>query len=154
MWDKIYDVFWEGPFSWEEALDIQRPEHVLYAIFGEMQGRAGRGLLHLQRTPGVGGAALDDHAGWVEALGSEVEVRLASVGHFSTWKEWRAVSRHPAAPREIVEPIEALLVRAHRPSRIPEEHLELAEFHQLRVFNSGHRGSLHQETSYRFYMDP
>ena len=154
MWDKIYDVFWEGPFSWEEAVRAWRGEHVLYAIFGEEDDGRGPVLLHLERGPGVGGTALGDHAGWVRDLAGGVTVHLASVGHFSTWKEWRSVTRHPQAPPEIVTPVEALLVRAHRPARVPEDRRDLTEFHQLRVFNSGNRGPLLPETSYRFYLDP
>jgi len=154
MWDKVYDVYWEGPFTWDEALAAFRRGHVLYAIFGAEPDDGRSRLLHLERSAEVGGTALGHHESWVRARAGDVTVHLASVGHFSTWKEWRSVSRHPQAPPEIVEPVEALLVRANRPSRIPVERQVLASFHQLRVFNSGSRGTLLPESSYRFYLDP
>jgi hypothetical protein len=34
MPERIFDVYWEGPFNWEDRKDKIKDGHVLYALFG------------------------------------------------------------------------------------------------------------------------
>jgi hypothetical protein len=113
--EKIYDVFWEGPFSWDERGDKVKPHQVLYQIYGHHPVYGSNILLYIGMTE-KGIQRLEQHESWVCDECDTMSFRLGSLGDFISWKEWNEPGDYEPAKREIVEEIEALLIDAHSPA--------------------------------------
>lgn len=152
--ETIYDVFWKGPFAWKKGHPYKEKNHVLYCIEGTHSVYGRDVLLYIGKTNASNGKRLPDHEWWVVDEPDSVKVRVASVGEFTTWEEWKKKHTHyPKADAAVVEDIEALLIYAHQPAYNAREITQLARNSKVRLFNSGRYGLLLPELSYLYYKD-
>lgn len=152
--DMIYDVYWEGPFDWEQRDSAPRDQHVLYAIYGTHRIYGPSSLLYIGRTERAGGKRLSEHAWWVEEESDAVHFCLGSISEFKSWAHRNSIEECRPQDAKLVEAIEILLIHAHQPAYNSKGLQEPSTFHNIRVFNSGRYATLLPECSYRYYRDP
>lgn len=161
----IWDVYWEGPYSFADVIapasTIALAEHVLYQLEGTHPVYGAGKLLYVgmteRETPRP---RLNEHwKTWVRFEPDEVKVRLASVGVFPGWTGWMndAVPRYPAPTQnKLVTMIEHMLIYAHQPAFNSKGLLHPPNGfgkEDTRLFNSGRYGSLFPEVSVGRYRD-
>jgi len=149
--ETIYDIYWEGPFEWEEKDKHIKKHHVLYQIYGAHHLYGRDVLLYIGMTSKGVKRRLKEHEGWISEEYDKVRVRIGSLGEFTTWKDWRE-GDYKEAEKSLVERIEALLIYAHQPvyNKANKEQSEKAK--GIRIFNSGFLGQLFPEISYRYFL--
>jgi hypothetical protein len=147
----IADVYWEGPFDWEKRDENCQDYHVLYQIYGAHPVYGHDALLYIGLTNQQVGQRLKAHTWWVNELHDPVAVRLASVGEFTTWKQWNRLEHYDRADPELVRKIEALLIYVHKPAHNTQHKASVDLAKGIRIFNSGHFGKLLPELSYKYY---
>ena len=152
MEEKIYDVFWEGPYPWDKRKKY-KPDHVLYAMHGSHHLYGRDVLLYIGRTDTDLETRLNAHEKWVADEYDDMTVRFGSVGPFTNWTDWDTDGRYTKANQDVVRGIEALLINAHQPAYNTMGKNSLACAKGLRVFNSGRCGHLLPEVSYLYYFD-
>ncbi len=150
--EKIYDVYWEGPFEWDEREEKIKGFHVLYQIYGLHHTYGREVLLYI----GSSGRSLKDrlreHEEWLEDEYDKVSLRFGSIGEFKSWKDWDTNQNYPKANENLVRKVEALLIYAHQPS-YNDRNKSIAERAKgIRIFNSGRSGQLFPEVSYRYFL--
>ncbi len=157
MNEKIFDVYWEGPFPWHQRKDRVKPHHVLYSLHGTHHLYGRDVLLYIGRTEDLE-ARLDGHEWWVEEEFDPVQLKVASVGPYDNPDAWsRACDKMGAdfeyskADPEVVRQIEALLILAHQPAYNSSSKTSITVPRGLRIFNTGKVGLLHPEVSYVYY---
>lgn len=150
--EKIYDVYWEGPFPWEERRKRAKPHHVLYALYGSHHLYGRDVLLYI----GMSNKSVRDRypgTTWVDDEYDAVTIRLASVGPFSGWREWELSGNYQRPSRDLVDEIEALLIYSHQPPYNSQKKQNLSKAKGLRLFNSGRSGQLFPEVSYLYHNE-
>jgi hypothetical protein len=65
MDERIYDVFWEGPFLWNQRRDLTDPRHVLYGIYGTHPVYGREVLLYFGMTEHTVLERLLEHEYWI-----------------------------------------------------------------------------------------
>ncbi len=151
--DIIYDVYWEGPFEWEQRDTVQHEQHALYAIYGTHPIYGARSLLYIGKTERSGGKRLSEHNSWVEDESGRVYFHLGSVGEFEDWSKWDIKKEYKSANPSLVASIETLLIHAHQPAYNSKSLGKPSEFQNIRIFNSGKYETLLPECSFRYYRD-
>ncbi len=151
--DIIYDVYWEGPFEWEQRKKAQHEQHVLYAIYGTHPVYGTGSLLYIGKTERSGGKRLNEHNSWAEYESGRIYFYLGSVGEFENWVSWDADIAYKPVDPSLATSIETLLIHAHQPAYNSKSLGKPSEFHSIRIFNSGKYETLLPECSYRYYRD-
>jgi hypothetical protein len=150
MTEKIFDVFWEGPFNWEEYEEKIENGHVIYAVYGFHPVYGHEALLYIGKTRNIRNR-IATHAGWVEGEYEEVSIRLASMGRIRSWNKWDDFDRYPKAHDRDVSGAETLLINAHQPAYNQTSKDSMRSARGIRIFNTGRSGSLLPEVSYRYH---
>lgn len=150
--ETLYDVYWEGPFAWDKRKGQVKLYHVLYQIYGQHPVYGSNVLLYIGRTE-KGMERLNQHDSWVWDECDEMTFRVASLGEFTSWKEWNESEHYDPAKPAIVEKIEAILIHAHSPAyNAANKSSAKGKSKGIRVFNSGRFGQLLPEVSYKYYF--
>jgi hypothetical protein len=148
--ETLYNVFWEGPFSWNERTRAAKKHHCLYQIYGQHAVYGSNVLLYIGMAENVS-QRLEQHEEWIADECDEVTIRVGSLGLFTGWSEWEKA--YPKVDRAIVDRIEALLIYAHQPAFNSANKATAKEKSRgLRIFNSGKCGQLLPEVSYKYYF--
>jgi len=150
MDERIFDVFWEGPFKWGDHKKKLSDCHVLYAIFGTHPVYGYNALLYIGKTEKIDNR-MSFHADWIEDEYDVVSVRVASMGEISNWDKWDEYQRYDVAKIKDVAGVEALLIYTHQPACNQKSKGSLNAAKGFRVFNTGMIGSLMPEVSYRYH---
>jgi hypothetical protein len=147
----IYDIYWEGPYSWEEKNNHFKKQHVLYQLYGAHH-LYGRDILLYIGSTEKGIQRLKEHEWWVNYEYDSIRVRLGSLGRFTTWDKWNKIENYKKADMKIVHKIESLLIFAHQPAynQVNKENANKAK--GIRIFNSGKFGQLFPEVSYKCFL--
>jgi hypothetical protein len=150
MSERIFDIYWEGPFKWGEHEDKLDECHVLYAFFGSHPAHGSNVLLYIGMTEWINNR-MRVHAEWIEEEYDIASIRVASMGEISSWAGWDDIPRYEKADLNDIKSAEALLIYAHQPiyNRSSKDTLAIAK--GLRIFNTGKIGSLLPEVSYRYH---
>lgn len=161
---KIYDVYWEGPFSLNEIInnqttincDVVKRWHSLYQIYGDHPCYGHDILLYIGRTEQGIKERFEKHWNRFSNQCDEVKIFLGSFNEFRNWKTWKRISHYqPATIKDpSLDAIESLLIYSHQPAYNSRE-LCSTKFKDLniRIFNTGRRKSLLPEMSTEFYRD-
>lgn len=153
MMERIFDVFWEGPYLWGDHNQNIKDSHVLYALYGTHPVYGQNALLYIGMTERGVGIRLFEHSDWIEYEPEQINIRVASMGEIESWEGWEEEDRYERAKRADVEAAEALLIYAHQPAYNTRNKESLEKARGVRVFNTGKYGSLLPEISYRYYSD-
>jgi len=153
MKERIFDVYWEGPYKWEEYKKSPLDSHVLYALYGTHPAYGQDVLLYIGKTERNVGVRLSEHAYWIEDECDQTNVRVASLGEIESWEGWDEEDRYKRAKDPDIEAVEALLIYAHQPAYNTKNKEGLKISRGIRVFNTGKFGSLLPEVSHRYYSE-
>ena len=153
MKERIFDVYWEGPYKLEEYQKSPENSHVLYALYGTHPAYGRDVLLYIGRTERNVGVRLSEHAYWIEDECDQINIRVASIGEIESWKGWEEEERYKRAKDADIEAVEALLIYAHQPTYNTKNKEGLEKARGIRVFNTGKFGSLLPEISHRYYSE-
>jgi hypothetical protein len=153
MEEQIYNVYWEGPFKWEERGQYLKLNHVLYALHGSHHLYGRDVLLYIGRTNAGIAGRLASHAKWVDDEYDAMTLRIAPVGRFTNGKDAYAVEEYPQAAPDVVRGIETLLIYAHQPAYNTMSKASLDYAKGFRILNTGRIGHLLPEVSYLYYQD-
>lgn len=165
LMNKIYDVFWEGPFSLDEILkddlksidsDTIKKWHCLYQIYGDHPCYGREVLLYIGKTEHGIKTRFLSHLSRFSNQCEDVKIFIGSFNEFRNWKTWKRIHHYKAASikDERLNAIESLLIYAHQPAYNSKD-LCSTNFNSLnfRIFNTGRRKSLMPEVSTEFYRD-
>lgn len=150
MEEKIFDVYWEGPFKWGDHEREIKDCHVLYSIYGKHPVYGHESLLYIGKTENIKNR-MATHAKWIEEEYDVVTIRVASMGELTSWDKWGEYPRYGIARADDVIGVESLLIYAHQPAynRTTKDGMQSAN--GIRIFNTGRIGSLLPEVSYRYH---
>lgn len=148
--EKIYDVFWEGPYDWTERHEKMKDYHVLYQLYGLHHLYGYRVLLYIGMTSNIE-QRLKWHEEWVEEEYDKVDIRFGSAGAFRNWQDWKEPGNYKKADDDLVKKIEALLIYANQPAYNTINKNGAPTSKGIRIFNSGKSGSLLPEVSYKYF---
>ena len=151
-------VHWDGPFSIEEAKDKKKENigYVLYQLLGYHNLYGFNSLLYIGQTSAEIKTRLGQHDDWIKDEYDEVSVRLGSISNFIGWERWKTQNkpyRYPDANPGIIERIEKLLIYANQPAYNVANKNDAKHSTNLRLFNSGHFGSIFPETSSWYFLN-
>jgi len=152
MSERIFDIYWEGPFKWGEHEDKLDKCHVLYAFFGSHPAYGSNVLLYIGMTKWINNR-MRIHKEWLEEEYDVPLIRIASMGEIGSWDGWDEFPRYEKADLNDIKSVEALLIYAHQPiyNRLNKD--TVASGKGLRIFNTGKIGSLLPEVSYRYHNE-
>ena len=150
--EKLYDVYWEGPFEWEKREDNLKEHHVLYQIYGSHHLYGRDVLLYIGLTSRDMKERLREHKEWINDEYDKVTIRFGSLGEFTTWRDWDTDESYVKPDSNAVERIEALLIYAHYPVYNERNKSQAEKARGIRIFNSGRLGQLFPEISYRYFL--
>ena len=117
--EKIYEVFWEGPYS-EKTLDAlteeQNEKFVLYKIYGSHPLYGNNVLLYIGMTEQGVKKRLGEHDYWMdEKRYGPSKIYFASIGEFTDWEtSEEAELLFDKVERKIIQKVESLLIYAHQ----------------------------------------
>jgi hypothetical protein len=159
MKETICEIFWEGPFPWQERQKLTDPRHVLYSIHGIHHIYGNDVLLYLGMTESTVAERLRQHA-WINDEYDPVTVKVASIGTFESvdewWKGWEKdtdEAPYDSPGIEIIRAAEALLIYAHQPSYNDRCKAAVYADDRLRIFNTGKCGRLLPEVSHAYFEE-
>ena len=95
---------------------------------------------------------LGRHTQWVEDEYDEMTVRLASVGEFKGWDDWKDGERYKKADSDVISAIESLLIFSHQPAYNKKNKESMNCARGFRLFNTGKIGRLLPELSYLYHV--
>lgn len=155
--EKIYDVYWQGPFAWSDRSRIEQlrdPGSVIYALQGTHQLYGRDALLYIGKTETTVAARLEQHADSIEDEYDAVSIRVASIGEFANWdkyESWSVAEAHPRPSSPIIDGVEALLIYAHQPAYNNRGKGGLAAARGIRIYNTGKSGHVLPEMSFGYH---
>lgn len=155
---KIYDVFWEGPYSFNTVFEhtgesrVTR-SHCLYQIYGDHPAYGRDVLLYIGKTERDIRHRLSEHYTRFSNQCEEIKIFLASFGEFTSWEARKNRVYGPVSENnDMLNAIESLLIYAHQPAYNSKSlYTPLRYREHFRIFNSGRRKSLMPEISTQFY---
>ena len=155
--EKIYDVYWQGPFSWSDRGRVEQlsdPGNVIYSLHGTHHLYGRDALLYIGKTETTVAERLDQHEDWILDEYDAVSIKVASTGEFSNWDEyesWSATKAHPRPGSRIIDGVEALLIYAHQPAYNNRGKGGLATAKGIRIYNTGKSGHVLPEVSFGYH---
>ena len=153
MQEKIFDIYWEGPYKWDKREQFLKKEHVLYAIFGVHPVYGHNSLLYIGRTKVIKNRLTCHDEDWINEEYDVVKVRVASMGEIDTWKGWDKTERYTKAKVKDVIAVESLLIYANQPAYNQKNKYSTNGSKNIRIFNTGMVGTLLKEVSYIYHID-
>ena len=159
--EAVWIVHWEGPFLIDQAkLKQSDTGYVLYQLYGYHNLYGFNSLLYIGQTSAGVKTRLGQHDDWIKDEYDELSVRLGSITKFTGWDNWQKNrDRKPKQPyeypkqKEIIECIEKLLIYANQPAYNVANKNDAKSSNNLRVFNSGHMGSIFPEISSWYFLN-
>ena len=155
MDEKIYDVYWEGPYHWNKRETLTNHRHVLYSIYGTHPVYGREALVYIGMTENTVYDRLSEHEHWIEYELDDPIIKVASIGIFEGWAKWESMKEPYPHPGDInlIKGVEALLIHAHQPSYNTAGKSDVSDHAKgIRIFNTGKSGILLPEISYLFYQ--
>lgn len=157
---KIYDVYWEGPYSLDAVIKdrnrtIVKECHCLYQIYGDHPAYGRDVLLYIGKTERDIKERILEHRGRFSNQCDEVKIFFASFDIFTSWAEMTDSDYAPVSEDNVtLNAIESLLIYAHQPAYNSRSLSGTAFSNKnFRIFNTGRRKSLMLEISTQFYRD-
>ena len=152
--EKIYDVYWEGPFEWEKGKRKYKNNHVLYQIYGSHHLYGRDVLLYIGSTLRTPFKRLKEHEEWIEDEYDRMTIRFGSICEFTgpTWKEQVKQKPYPRAKKYVVENVETLLIYANQPAYNSRNKADAKKATGIRIYNTGRIGHLLPEVSYKYFL--
>ena len=152
--EKIYDVYWEGPFEWEKGERECKDNHVLYQIYGSHHLYGRDVLLYIGSTLRTPFERLREHEEWIEDEYDKMTVRFGSISDFTgpTWEEQEKRKPYPKTKEYVVEAVEALLIYSNQPAYNSRNKADAKKGKGIRIFNTGRIGHLLPEVSYKYFF--
>lgn len=99
---------------------------------------------------------MGQHIDWIEDEYDEIYVRLGSISKFFGWEKWKRQKRpydYPEETKDIIVRIEKLLIYANQPAYNTANLNDAKDSHNLRIFNTGHMGSILPEISSWYFLN-
>lgn len=150
---KIYDVHWQGPYSYEEFEELEHdPSLVLYSIYSTHPLYGRDVLVYIGKTLQGAKTRMSQHAWWAKNESNPVIIYAASIGEFTTWEKWETIEEYPPISDSIISYIEELLIYSHQPAYNSRSINSVREGDNIRVMNTGKYGSLLPELSSLYYI--
>lgn len=153
MEENIFDVFWEGPVSFDGTKPLASilagwDHSVLYQIYQTHPIYGRSVLVYIGMTTRPVAKRLSEHFLKHYDEFGEAKVYCASIAEFRPWLEAEEIDKYPKFEDEdTLAKIEALLIYAHQPAyNTTHKNTEPAS-QGIRVFNTGQCGSLQKEVS-------
>ena len=152
--EKIYDVFWEGPFEWEKGKRECKNGHVLYQIYGSHHLYGRDVLLYIGSTLRTPFERLREHEDWIEDEYDKMTIRFGSISEFTSarWKEQEKRRPYRRPKGSVIGAVEALLIYANQPAYNSRNKIDAKKASSIRVFNTGRIGHLLPEVSYKYFL--
>lgn len=151
MTEKIYEVYWKGPFKPESLSNLTDQEIeklCLYSVYGSHPLYGDNVLLYIGITERGANTRLKEHDYWMDLeLYTDSRIYLASIGEFVGWDKSEEIEIFDKPDRVIIEQIESLLIYAHQPCHNSRNTKTAASTHGIRIFNTGRSGRLFPEVS-------
>ena len=151
--EKIYEIFWQGPFEWDHIESHCNENHVLYQICGHHPLYGRDVLLYIGSSTAGIKERLRQHDEWVADEYDDIKIRLGCIRNFESWKDGQDPNDYTKLPKKIVEHIEALLIYANQPAYNDRNKSSAERAKRIRVFNSEKSGHLLPEVSHKYYFD-
>jgi hypothetical protein len=154
MTERIFDVYWEGPYEWKDYKGKINGSHVLYALFGTHPVHGHNSLLYIGKTEEIR-TRFAAHEEWVEEEYDAVTIRVASMGEIFSWEGWDVGNQYPRdkITSEDISGVEALLIFSHHPGYNQRSKYSMDSAKNIRIFNTGKIGKLLPEVSYRYHNE-
>lgn len=154
----IWIVHWDGPFPIEKAKGEMKKHsgYVLYQLMGYHNLYGFNSLLYIGQTSAGIKTRLGQHDDWIKDEYDEVYVRLGSISKFIGWEKRKTQKKpyhYPDDNPDIIERVEKLLIYANQPAYNTANKNDAKTSNNLRVFNSGHMGSIFPETSSWYFLN-
>jgi len=158
--EPVWIVHWDGPFSPDHAKSEKETNsgYVLYMLYGYHNLYGFNSLLYLGQTSAGIKTRLGQHDDWIKDEYDEVSVRLGSISKFMGWDKWQTFKKGDRPfeyPKqfEMIERIEKLLIYANQPAYNTANKNDAKSSNNLRVFNTGHFGSIFPEISSWYFLN-
>ncbi len=154
----IWIIHWDGPFTIEEAKEEKKRHagYVLYQLLGYHNLYGFNSLLYIGQTSAGIKTRLGQHDDWIRDEYDVVTVRLGSISKFAGWEKWKSQQKpykYPAGNPEIIGCAEKLLIYANQPAYNVANKNSAKDSQNMRVFNTGHLGSIFPEISSWYFLD-
>jgi hypothetical protein len=154
--EKIYDVYWEGSFRWEERKNLTNLDHVLYSLHGTHSLYGQNVLLYIGKTSVNPKNRFWGHGSWIKEEYDEMTIKVASIGKFTNWKDWKNYGSDTYPSKlidvDVIDAIETLLIFAHQPAYNTANKGKAKKAEGIRIFNTGKLGQLFPEVSYYYHI--
>lgn len=149
---QYFNVHWYGPYSFDDAGELDDQNLVLYMICGT-HGIYGKSVpLYIGKTTRTPSKRLGEHK-WIGHEPDPVQVYAAAISKpFQAWHEIEHDEAYPAPENSIIDEVESLIIFAHQPvynSR--SKGGTQTPSNDLVIFNTGHRSTLLPEISSMYW---
>ena len=151
--ENIYDVHWQGPYTYEEVLALEsEPNLVLYSVYSTHPMYGCNVLVYIGMTTKGASRRLTQHSHWTLHEPNPVQIYAAAIGEFTSWKQWDNTEEYPPLPESTISEIEALLIISHQPAYNSRSKKNAGMVKNIRIFNTGKFGSLLPEVSSLYHL--
>jgi len=154
MEEKIYEVYWSGPYSLNKAKNLKPKKankFVLYKIYQTHPLYGPDSLVYIGKTERGGDTRINEHSDWLDYdKYGKPKIYFASIGEFTDWESTPDKHFEPI-DSSIIGDVEALLIYAHQPAYNTMNKKTAGRSRGIRVFNTGEYGALQDEVSALFH---
>lgn len=150
--EKIFEVFWDGPFEWRKGIKDCKEHHILYQVYGYHPLYGSNVLLYIGSSHTSVKTRLKEHEWWLDEEWEDTQVRLGSIREFTTWRSQEVKKRWPKPGKMTVEAIEALLIYANQPVYNDRNKSDAKKAKGIRIFNNGRLGQILPEVSHKYFL--
>lgn len=149
--ERIYEVYWEGPYEPDQKNIDYKEGHILYKIYGSHPIYGDNVLLYIGKTEQGIKKRLKSHNYWMdEERYKESTIYVASLDEFTNWDDSGDTTfEHPEeiGGSELISKIESLLIYSHQPAHNTINKNTANNSKNIRIFNTGKFGVLMPEIS-------
>jgi len=164
--DKVYALWWEGPFTLEELHSLSKNDEVLpkawtiYSIYSDHPLYGKNSLTYVGKSRDVLGRLKRHRGDWWYG-----KVHVASVYEFTNWKNYHGQKHGDAIiiPEEdkyykseegkVISRVEELLILGLSPAYNLKNKNTARDSSEYRLFNWGFVGDVPREVSSRFWIE-
>ena len=129
---------------------------MLYQLLGYHNLYGFNSLLYIGQTSAGIKTRLGQHDDWIKDEYDKVAIRLGSISRFIGWDKWTNQDRpyvFPDYDEAIIERVEKLLIYANQPAYNTANKNDAKNLNELRIFNTGHFGSIFPEISSWYFLN-